>query len=168
MATAYHNLDSSAINSLNFSFKSHFELIFLSKRDKILRTFGLIAQWIEHPPSKWVVAGSNPAQSDNLSQFEPLVSSKRARAFPAHMYKADLKIDCISDTHCQHKKLDLPGADILIHSGDCSGFALGSALEFLDWFKEQNYSHRILVPGNHDYTFELMPEQMQEECIKRK
>lgn len=25
--------------------------------------FGLIAQWIEHPPSKRVVAGSNPAQS---------------------------------------------------------------------------------------------------------
>lgn len=26
--------------------------------------YGLIAQWIEHPPSKRVVAGSNPAQSD--------------------------------------------------------------------------------------------------------
>lgn len=25
--------------------------------------FGLIAQWIEHPPSKRTVAGSNPAQS---------------------------------------------------------------------------------------------------------
>lgn len=25
--------------------------------------FGLIAQWIEHPPSKRAVAGSNPAQS---------------------------------------------------------------------------------------------------------
>jgi Icc-related predicted phosphoesterase len=84
------------------------------------------------------------------------------------MHKADLKIDCISDTHFQHKKLDLPGTDILIHSGDCSGSDLESALEFLDWFKEQNYSHRILVPGNHDYIFELIPEQMQEECKKRK
>ncbi len=44
-------------------FKAYFTLIFLPKRDKILRTFGLIAQWIEHPPSKRVVAGSNPAQS---------------------------------------------------------------------------------------------------------
>ena len=26
--------------------------------------FGLIAQWIEHPPSKRVVAGSSPAQSN--------------------------------------------------------------------------------------------------------
>lgn len=25
--------------------------------------FGLIAQWIEHPPSKRAVAGSSPAQS---------------------------------------------------------------------------------------------------------
>jgi Icc-related predicted phosphoesterase len=83
------------------------------------------------------------------------------------MDKTVLKIDCISDTHFQHKKLDLPGADILVHAGDCSGSDLESALEFLDWFKEQNYSHRILVPGNHDYIFELIPEQMQEECKKR-
>ncbi len=29
-----------------------------------MRSFGSIAQWIEHPPSKRVVAGSNPARSD--------------------------------------------------------------------------------------------------------
>lgn len=28
-----------------------------------MRFLGLIAQWIEHPPSKRVVAGSSPAQS---------------------------------------------------------------------------------------------------------
>lgn len=30
----------------------------------ILVGYGLIAQWIEHPPSKRVVAGSSPAQSN--------------------------------------------------------------------------------------------------------
>jgi Icc-related predicted phosphoesterase len=79
-----------------------------------------------------------------------------------------LTIDCISDTHSQHKKIDLPGGDIVIHSGDCSsGSEVEAALEFLDWFKEQNYRHRILVPGNHDFIFELIPEQMEEECKKR-
>ena len=29
-----------------------------------------------------------------------------------------MKITFISDTHTKHKQLDLPGGDILIHSGD--------------------------------------------------
>ena len=79
----------------------------------------------------------------------------------------DLIIDCISDTHTLHKKILLPGGDILIHAGDCSnGSELEPALEFLDWFKEQNYAHRLLVPGNHDTIFELIPELMVEECKK--
>ena len=68
------------------------------------------------------------------------------------MNQKDLKIDCISDTHGQHKKIRLPGGDILIHSGDCSSEGgLDEVLEFLDWFKEQEYSHRILIAGNHDF-----------------
>ncbi len=79
-----------------------------------------------------------------------------------------MKIDCISDTHAQHRKLKMPGGDVLIHSGDCCGAGeLEDALEFLEWFKEQNYAHRILVAGNHDCIFELIPELMEEECKKR-
>jgi Icc-related predicted phosphoesterase len=78
-----------------------------------------------------------------------------------------LKIDCLSDTHSQHQKIHLPGGDIAVHCGDCSTGSLESALEFLDWFKEQNYTHRILVAGNHDSIFELIPELMEEECKKR-
>jgi Icc-related predicted phosphoesterase len=79
-----------------------------------------------------------------------------------------IKIDCISDTHGQHKKLRLPGGDILIHSGDCSTHGeLEEVLQFLEWFKEQDYSYRVLVAGNHDFIFELIPDQMREECQKR-
>lgn len=50
---------------------------------KLEYSFGLIAQWIEHPPSKRVVAGSNPAQSvaswdgmkNRLGEFEVLKKS---------------------------------------------------------------------------------------------
>jgi Icc-related predicted phosphoesterase len=78
-----------------------------------------------------------------------------------------LKIDCISDTHGQHRKINLPGGDIIIHSGDCCCGRLEAAMEFLDWYKEQKYSHLILVPGNHDSIFERMPELMLEECKNR-
>jgi Icc-related predicted phosphoesterase len=79
-----------------------------------------------------------------------------------------LIIDCISDTHSRHKKINLPGGDIVIHAGDCScSGELEEVLEFLDWFKEQKYSHRLLIAGNHDFIFELIPEQMEEECKKR-
>ncbi len=79
-----------------------------------------------------------------------------------------LKIDCISDTHGLHENISLPGGDLLIHAGDCcSDGQLDDSLEFLDWLKAQNYSHRLLVPGNHDSIFELIPEQMKEECKKR-
>ncbi len=32
--------------------------------------------------------------------------------YPVHMSKTVMKIDCISDTHFHHKKLNLPGTDI--------------------------------------------------------
>ena len=79
-----------------------------------------------------------------------------------------LIIDCISDTHGYHGKIDLPGGDILIHSGDCSSEGdLEEVLVFLDWFKAQKYSHRLLIPGNHDSIFELIPDLMEEECKRR-
>lgn len=80
----------------------------------------------------------------------------------------DLKITAMSDTHNHHHAFKLDGGDILIHSGDATG--RGSAHEaeqFLDWFKDQDYSHLIFVPGNHDFIFENASEKMKEECDKR-
>jgi predicted phosphodiesterase len=84
------------------------------------------------------------------------------------MNSEQLIIDCISDTHGLHKRLQLPGGDLLIHAGDCSsGEELEPVLEFLDWLQEQNYAYRVLIAGNHDYQFELIPEHLEEECKKR-
>jgi Icc-related predicted phosphoesterase len=79
-----------------------------------------------------------------------------------------LKIDAISDTHNKHKKIALPGGDILIHSGDVSGRGeSGEIIPFLDWYADQDYSTLILVPGNHDFGFEKQPERYAKECGDR-
>lgn len=58
----------------------------------------------------------------------------------------------ISDTHGLHDQLtDLPAADVIVHSGD---FTLdGSekeAIEFMQWFCDLPYNHKVFVAGNHD------------------
>lgn len=84
------------------------------------------------------------------------------------MYHEGLNIDCISDTHNQHKKIILPGGDILIHAGDMSGRGQsGEILPFLDWYADQDYSHLILVPGNHDWGFEKEWARYAQECKDR-
>jgi len=71
--------------------------------------------------------------------------------------KKNIRICLISDTHGQHYKLDnLPSADIIIHSGDSTSVGTRFQMQdFLDWFSSLNqYSHRILIGGNHDYYFD--------------
>lgn len=66
-----------------------------------------------------------------------------------------MKLTLISDTHNKHKQLQLSGGDILIHAGDVSGRGYQKEIEnFLEWFSQQNYKHKILISGNHDFFFE--------------
>lgn len=68
-------------------------------------------------------------------------------------------IIAISDTHGSHRKLILPKCDILIHCGDaCSHGNEEQLYDFLQWFSEQNATHKIFVAGNHDLMFDLEPE----------
>lgn len=84
------------------------------------------------------------------------------------MYLEGLKIDAISDTHTKHKKVKLPGGDILLHSGDATFRGeLSEMLEFFNWLGDQDYSHIIYVPGNHDFLAEENPALCLEECEKR-
>ena len=69
-----------------------------------------------------------------------------------------LKCIAISDTHCNHKKLKLPKADVIIHAGDisCRG-RKDEVVEFIKWFEQLNYAHKILIAGNHDFFLEKEP-----------
>ncbi|MCM1333084.1 MAG: metallophosphatase domain-containing protein [Bacteroides sp.] len=63
-----------------------------------------------------------------------------------------MKIIHISDTHGCHRRLtDLPGADVVVHSGD---FTMNGSepevLDFLNWFCDLPYAHKIFICGNHD------------------
>ena len=72
-----------------------------------------------------------------------------------------MKITFISDTHTLHNALNgqLPGGDLLIHSGDImnSGFKKQEIHDFCKWFESQDYTHKIFIAGNHDIMFEKHP-----------
>ena len=61
----------------------------------------------------------------------------------------------ISDTHGQHRNLELPDGDVILHAGDVS--SRGTEYEvrsFLDWFERLDFTYKIFVAGNHDFFFE--------------
>lgn len=63
-----------------------------------------------------------------------------------------MKILHISDTHgCHHRLRDLPEADVAVHSGDfCMVGTTTEAIDFLNWFCDLPYQHKIFIYGNHD------------------
>ena len=63
-----------------------------------------------------------------------------------------MRILHLSDTHGLHHRIkDMPKADVIVHSGDISNNGTeGEVLDFLNWFIELPYPHKIFVNGNHD------------------
>ena len=72
-----------------------------------------------------------------------------------------MRIVVISDTHNQHARLKLPKGDMLIQCGDFTGRGLiPEAASFLQWFIEQDFAHKILIAGNHDFLAEADPVEV--------
>jgi predicted phosphodiesterase len=67
-----------------------------------------------------------------------------------------IKIVCISDTHGQHAKLQMPEGDILIHAGDfmSSGETITEISAFNSWIGRQPHAYKVAIAGNHDCLFE--------------
>ena len=66
-----------------------------------------------------------------------------------------MKIVIISDTHNRHRKLTLPEADTIIHCGDFTSMGYEHEIQdFMKWFSHLNYTHKIVVAGNHEILFE--------------
>lgn len=67
------------------------------------------------------------------------------------------KIDCMSDTHSLHRKMNIDnlGGDMVIHAGDFTATGKGYMIEdFALWYKSLPYRHHILIAGNHDFDLQ--------------
>jgi Icc-related predicted phosphoesterase len=72
------------------------------------------------------------------------------------------KITFISDTHNKHKHLTSKGmgnilgsGDILVHAGDSTSMGQKHEIDqFLKWFSNTDFEHKIFIAGNHDFGFE--------------
>jgi Icc-related predicted phosphoesterase len=66
-----------------------------------------------------------------------------------------MKIAAISDTHNQHKKLKIPECDLLIHCGDLTNSGeIWEIKNFCEWMNKTPAKHKIVIPGNHDRSFQ--------------
>ena len=68
-----------------------------------------------------------------------------------------MKICIISDTHNKHKRLSkLPEADVIIHCGDFTSMGYSHEIrEFMNWYsKLDQYKHKLIIAGNHDWLFD--------------
>lgn len=74
-----------------------------------------------------------------------------------------MKITFISDTHSKHNHLTskaynniLGSGDVLVHAGDISSVGKTHEIKnFLDWFSNTEFTHKIFIAGNHDWAFEI-------------
>jgi Icc-related predicted phosphoesterase len=72
----------------------------------------------------------------------------------------------VGDTH--GKPIELPGGDVLIHSGDLTH--LGSFRELKEqvaWLKSQPHRFKIFVGGNHDVCLENLMHKSMEAELRR-
>lgn len=71
-----------------------------------------------------------------------------------------MKIVCISDTHGQHRDVNMPEGDILIHAGDICKFSTDTSvyIDFKNWLGELPYEHKYIIAGNHDQLFQKKPD----------
>lgn len=74
-----------------------------------------------------------------------------------------MKLTFISDTHTKHRNLVLNGGDLLIHAGDImnTGLNKNEIINFLSWFADQPYDHKIFIAGNHDWYFQRHPDEVK-------
>lgn len=65
-----------------------------------------------------------------------------------------MKIVCISDTHNEHERLGRLSGDVLVVAGDFTkDGSMKDARSFRKWLKKQEFSEKLVIPGNHDQMF---------------
>ena len=70
-----------------------------------------------------------------------------------------MRIVFVSDTHSMIPTNDIPDGDVIVCSGDISN--RGSEYDvkaFSRWYESLPHAHKIVIAGNHDFSFERTPE----------
>ena len=76
-----------------------------------------------------------------------------------------MKIVVISDTHTKHSKLTIPECDVLVHCGDFTYQGkYWKVKSFYDWLCQQPATHKLVIAGNHEETFDRTHPQYNPAC----
>ena len=66
-----------------------------------------------------------------------------------------MRIIMISDTHAQHRRVDIPDGDVLVHAGDITRRGgLDDLADFNAWLGTLPHRHKVVIAGNHDWFCE--------------
>ena len=76
-----------------------------------------------------------------------------------------MKLVCISDTHGHHRSLTLPEGDVLLHAGDFhrDHNNTDEIEDFNEWLGSLDYTHKVIIAGNHDFCLEWLPAYNQKK-----
>lgn len=78
-----------------------------------------------------------------------------------------MRVLTLSDTHNQHKNLEIPtnGYSIVVHTGDFSNSGSEEEVDdFLLWYSELPCKCKVLVAGNHDWFAYTNPDEFKAKC----
>lgn len=73
-----------------------------------------------------------------------------------------MRVVCVSDTHGIHERMPdaIPDGDLLLHAGDITRRGnIEDLSEVNEFFAALPHTHKVFVPGNHDWCFEKSPER---------
>jgi Icc-related predicted phosphoesterase len=81
-----------------------------------------------------------------------------------------MNLTFISDTHSLHDRMPpLGSGDVLVHCGDFSGHGnLDDARLFAIFMAAQDFTHKIVIAGNHDWCFEDKRRKTAESILAAK
>ena len=74
-----------------------------------------------------------------------------------------MRIVAVADTHLFHSEIIVPDGDVFVHAGDlCRGGELEELAEAAAGIKALPHQHKIVVAGNHDWSFVHEPARARE------
>lgn len=75
-----------------------------------------------------------------------------------------MRIVAVADTHLFHADLNpVPEGDVFVHAGDLlRAGTLEELATVAKWIDDLPHRHKIVVPGNHDWCFQLEPQKSRD------